>query len=120
MASAEQLLQTLQHAHRAASVRFVPTTLTDSPSSFAPEPALLQGLLICGCCGRALTVRYQGNGGLYPLYLCSARRREGLATTDCMNIRSDLLDNAIGEAALTALQPPELKLAVTALNELAL
>ena len=81
--------------------------------------ALLQGLLICGGCGRALTVRYQGNGGLYPLYLCSARRRDGLATTDCMNIRSDLLDNAIGEAALTALQPAELELAVTALNELA-
>ncbi|WP_281291369.1 recombinase family protein [Paraburkholderia panacisoli] len=80
--------------------------------------ALLQGLLICGCCGRALTVRYQGNGGLYPLYLCSARRREGLATTDCMSMRSDLLDNAIGKAVLTALQPAELKLAVTALNEL--
>src|SRR3984893_12191439 len=60
--------------------------------------ALLQGLLICGCCGRALTVRYQGNGGLYPLYLCSAQRRQGLATTDCMSVRSDLLDNAIGEA----------------------
>jgi Recombinase/Recombinase zinc beta ribbon domain len=80
--------------------------------------ALLQGLLICGICGRALTMRYQGNGGVYPLYLCSARRREGLATTDCMSIRSDLLDSAIGEAVLTALRPAELKLAVTALNEL--
>lgn len=80
--------------------------------------ALLQGMLICGCCGRALTVRYQGNGGLYPLYLCSARRREGLATTDCMSVRSDLLDHAIGEAVLTALRPAELELAVTALNEL--
>ena len=80
--------------------------------------ALLQGLLICGCCGRALTVRYQGNGGLYPLYLCSARRREGLATTDCMSMRSELLDNAIGEAVFTALQPAELELAVTALSEL--
>jgi hypothetical protein len=80
--------------------------------------ALLQGLLICGCCGRALTMRYQGNGGLYPLYLCSARRREGLGTTDCMSMRSNLLDNAIGEAVLTALQPAELELALTALNEL--
>src|ERR1700726_1830291 len=80
--------------------------------------ALLQGLLICGCCGRALTVRYQGNGGLYPLYLCSAQRRQGLGTTDCMSVRSDLLDNAIGEAVLTALRPAELELAVTALNEL--
>ena len=80
--------------------------------------ALLQGMLICGCCGRALTVRYQGNGGLYPLYLCSARRRDGLATTDCMSVRSDLLDNAMGEAVLAALRPAELELAVTALDEL--
>jgi hypothetical protein len=80
--------------------------------------ALLQGMLICGRCGRALTVRYQSHGGLYPLYLCSRRRREGLATTDCMSMRSTLLDNAIGEAVLTALQPAELELALTALNEL--
>ena len=80
--------------------------------------ALLQGMLICGRCGRALSVRYQSHGGLYPLYLCSRRRREGLATTDCMSMRSTLLDNAIGEAVLTALQPAELELALTALNEL--
>jgi DNA invertase Pin-like site-specific DNA recombinase len=80
--------------------------------------ALLQGMLICGRCGRALTVRYQSHGGLYPLYLCRRRRREGLATTDCMSMRSTLLDNAIGEAVLTALQPAELELALTALNEL--
>ena len=33
--------------------------------------AILQGLLICGVCGRRLTVRYQGNGGLYPIYECN-------------------------------------------------
>jgi hypothetical protein len=32
--------------------------------------ALLQGLL-CGTCGRALTVRYLGNGGIYPCYQCN-------------------------------------------------
>ena len=26
--------------------------------------ALLQGLLVCGHCGRAITVRYTGNGGV--------------------------------------------------------
>lgn len=80
--------------------------------------ALLQGLLLCGCCGRALTVRYQGNGGIYPMYLCNAQRRQGLATRDCMNVRSDLLDNAIGAEVLKALRPTELELALTALNEL--
>ncbi|MFM0223091.1 nSTAND1 domain-containing NTPase [Paraburkholderia dipogonis] len=38
MTSTEQLLQTLQLAHRGSSVRFSPTTLTDSPTLFATEP----------------------------------------------------------------------------------
>lgn len=79
---------------------------------------LLQGLLMCSCCGRAITVRYQGNGGIYPTYLCSWKRREGLATKDCLSVRGDLLDNAIRDAVFKALQPAELELAVTALKEL--
>jgi hypothetical protein len=73
---------------------------------------------LCGACGRALTVRYQGNGGLYPVYLCSWKRREGLATKDCVSVRSDLLDDAICEEALHAVQPAELELALAALKEL--
>lgn len=80
--------------------------------------ALLQGLLLCGQCGRALTVRYTGNGGIYPMYLCTWLRREGLATKDCMNFRCDLLDAAVSEQVLKALQPAELELALAALQEL--
>jgi DNA invertase Pin-like site-specific DNA recombinase len=80
--------------------------------------ALLQGLLLCGQCGHALTVRYTGNGGIYPMYLCSWLRREGLATKDCMNFRCDLLDAAVSEQVLKALQPADLELALTALQEL--
>ncbi len=80
--------------------------------------ALLQGLLVCGHCGRALTVRYTGNGGVYPCYLCTWLKREGRATKCCMNFRCDLLDTAIGAEVLRALQPAELKLALVALDEL--
>jgi DNA invertase Pin-like site-specific DNA recombinase len=80
--------------------------------------ALLQGLLVCGCCGRAVTVRYQGNGGICPAYVCNRRRREGLATRDCMSVRSNLLDAAISNAVINALRPAELELALTALKEL--
>ena len=80
--------------------------------------ALLQGLLLCGCCTHVLTVRYQGNGGIYPTYLCSWMRRDGLATKDCISVRSDLLDDAICEEVFKALQPAELELALTALKEL--
>lgn len=80
--------------------------------------ALLQGLLLCGHCGRAVTVRYLGNGGVYPQYLCSWQRRDGLAKRDCLSFRCDLLDTATAGEALKALEPAQLKLAVAAVEEL--
>jgi DNA invertase Pin-like site-specific DNA recombinase len=80
--------------------------------------ALLQGLLLCGNCGHALTVRYRSNGGICPTYQCNLLRREGLATKSCMVFRCDLLDGVIAEEVLKALQPAELELALAAMQEL--
>ena len=80
--------------------------------------ALLQGLLLCGNCGHALTVRYRGNGGIYPTYQCNRLRREGMATKACMVFRCDLLDGVVAEQVLKALQRAELELALAALHEL--
>jgi len=81
-------------------------------------PSLLQGLLLCGHCGRALTVRYRGNGGIYPTYQCNWLHHQALATKDCMNFRCDVLDTTIVEEVFQALQPVELELALAALQEL--
>jgi len=80
--------------------------------------ALLQGLMLCGTCGHSLTIRYRGNGGLYPVYLCSGQRRDARATRDCMALRCDLLDTAIATKALQALKPAEIELALAVLQEL--
>lgn len=80
--------------------------------------ALLQGVLLCGHCGRSLTVRYTGNGGIRPTYLCNRMLREGRATNYCMSFRCDLLDAVISQEVLNALQPAELELALAALHEL--
>jgi DNA invertase Pin-like site-specific DNA recombinase len=80
--------------------------------------ALLQGLLLCGTCGHAVTVRYTGNGGIYPCYLCNRLRRDGVASKDCMSFRCDLLDAAIAEEVMKAMQPAEIELALAALQEL--
>ena len=80
--------------------------------------ALLQGLLLCGICGRRLTVRYRGNGGIYPVYECNWLRREGRGTKACMAIRCDLLDHAVAERALALLQPAEIELALESLHNL--
>ena len=89
------------------------------PSGPAREGlALLQGLLLCGRCGRRLTVRYTGNGGLYPVYECNWQRRDGLATKNCLALRCDLLDTAIAEEVLAALEPAQIELALEALHQL--
>ena len=80
--------------------------------------ALLQGLLLCGRCGRRLSVRYKGNGGIYPTYDCNARRREGTGTSSCMNLRCDLLDSAVSARVLAVVQPAELEVAAEALRQL--
>ena len=80
--------------------------------------ALLQGLLMCGSCGRALTVRYRGNGGLYPIYECNWAHREALASVSCFSVRTDSLDEAICEEMFKALKPAELELAMAALDDL--
>jgi len=63
-------------------------------------------------------VCYLGNGGINPCYQCNWLRREGLASKDCMSFRCDLLDAAIAEEVLKALQPAELELALAAMQEL--
>jgi len=80
--------------------------------------ALCQGLLLCGTCGRRLTVRYKGNGGLYPTYECNWRRREGLAGRPCMIIRCDLVDRSVVARALAVIEPRQIELAIQAFEEL--
>jgi len=97
------------------------TLVIDEDGCYDPadfNDGLLLGLLVCGRCGRRLSVRYRGNGGIYPAYLCNWRRREALDSHACLSVRSDLLDAAVAEQVLAALQPAELELALAVLAEL--
>ncbi|MCP4603866.1 MAG: recombinase family protein [Proteobacteria bacterium] len=80
--------------------------------------ALLQGLLVCGCCGRRLTVRYKGNGGIYPNYECNWKRREGLSTSSCMHVRCDLVDDPVSARVLEVIKPKQIQAAIEALEEI--
>jgi len=79
---------------------------------------LLQGLLICGTCGRRLGVRYTGNGGLYPIYQCNWKHREALSRRACMDVRSGPLDDAVTDRLVTAVTPLTIELALEALSSL--
>jgi hypothetical protein len=76
--------------------------------------AMLQGLLICGSCGRRLTPRYRGNGGLYPIYECNWRKREGLSKTSCMALQCGYLDRAIEQRVWEVVNEEHLHLALDA------
>jgi hypothetical protein len=80
--------------------------------------ALLQGLLICADCGHKISIRYTGNGGIYPTYQCTWRKRDGISHRHCINISCRLLDDAISKRIVEVLQPSELKVAVHAFEEL--
>jgi len=80
--------------------------------------ALLQGVLLCGNCGRRLTIRYRGNGGIYPVYECNWLRREGLATRSCLHVRCNLLDEAVSERLLQVIHPAQMQIALDSLHEL--
>src|SRR6202171_1658295 len=79
---------------------------------------LLQGLLVCGSCGRRLTVRYTGNGGLYPTYQCNWKHREALSQRACMCLPTKPVDDAMAERLVTAVTPLTIELALEALSSL--
>jgi DNA invertase Pin-like site-specific DNA recombinase len=79
--------------------------------------ALLQGILICGVCGRRMTVRYQGNGGLYPIYECNWRKREGLTGKSCLMFRCDIVDQAVATRILEVVKSEQIEIALKAQEE---
>jgi DNA invertase Pin-like site-specific DNA recombinase len=88
-----------------------------------PGPAreglcLLQGMLVCGACGRRLGVHYTGNGGIYPVYQCIWRHREALSTRACLTVPAGPLDQAITNRLASAITPRTIDLALAALTSL--
>ena len=79
---------------------------------------LLQGLLVCGHCGRRLTVRYTGNGGIYPMYECNWQHRDAVAHHARMTLPAKPLDGAIADRLLAAVTPLTIELALKALTSL--
>ncbi len=80
--------------------------------------ALLQGLLLCGHCGRRLSVRYTSNGAIKVRYECGHGRRDGIPGPHCRSVDGAILDAAVSTHVLGALQPAELDLALQAVDHL--
>ncbi|HUZ96974.1 MAG TPA: recombinase family protein [Edaphobacter sp.] len=81
-------------------------------------PALLQGLVLCGVCGRRMTVRYHSRGTRpVPDYLC---QRDGIehGKPICQSINGEQIDKAIGELLIQTMTPMTLDIALAVQQEL--
>lgn len=68
-------------------------------------PALLQGIVLCGKCGRTMTVRYHRRGGrLTPDYVCQKESVEE-AKPICQRIPGGGIDTAVGQLLVTSVTP---------------
>lgn len=79
--------------------------------------SLLQGLMLCGKCGRRMSVRYTGNGGVVPIYECKGRWEHGLRAT-CTIVPAPSIDQAIATRLMQVMQPAELELAIQVMDKL--
>jgi DNA invertase Pin-like site-specific DNA recombinase len=75
--------------------------------------ALLQGLVLCGRCGRRRSVRYLHDGRT-PLYECNQAHTQDAART-CQTMRGDKIDAAVTLRFLEALQPAHLEVSLATL-----
>jgi DNA invertase Pin-like site-specific DNA recombinase len=80
--------------------------------------ALLQGLLLCAHCGRKLSPRYTGNGGIHPVYECTRRQADAHYSGECVRIQADLIDHKVGGRILEILRPDQIEIALRAVKEL--
>jgi DNA invertase Pin-like site-specific DNA recombinase len=81
-------------------------------------PALLQGLVLCGVCGRRMTVRYHSRAGRrIPDYMC---QKEGIEHSEpfCQQINGEQIDRAISDLLVQTMTPMALDVALSVQQEI--
>ncbi|HET9079605.1 MAG TPA: recombinase family protein [Trebonia sp.] len=80
--------------------------------------ALLQGLVVCGRCGRRMTIRYHARHGTQiPDYVC---QNDGIRTAQpiCQHLTGDNIDSAVSSLILNALTPAAIEVSLAVSDEL--
>jgi DNA invertase Pin-like site-specific DNA recombinase len=96
---------------------------TNTPDHFLAGPpregaTLLQGLLVCGICGRRISIRYKVNKAIVPTYECNGRKRRGLTGSCCFSFRANLVDPIIEQKVIQILTPDNVTIALSAMAEM--
>ena len=79
--------------------------------------ALLQGIAVCGRCGRRMSLRYSGPAGDYPVYTCRADRDQQGGPL-CQEVRALSVDVCVENILLEALRPDKIAIAIAALGQI--
>ncbi len=96
-------------------------TLTANAQAYSNErqtppregPALLQGILICGRCGKRMTVRYhQRQGQPPPEYACQRDKVEQGYSKDCQRIPGKSIDDAVSQLLISMLNEESIDIAM--------
>ena len=87
----------------------------DRPGAVREGAALLQGLALCGQCGRRMRVRYLEDGTT-PSYDCNALHVRQAGPT-CQSLRGDGVDAAVARVFLDAMQPAQLAVSLATLEQ---
>jgi hypothetical protein len=87
----------------------------DRPGAVREGAALLQGLVLCGQCGRRMRVRYLEDGTT-PSYDCHTLHVRQAGPT-CQSLRGDGVDAAVAQVFLDAMQPAQLAVSLATLAQ---
>lgn len=79
--------------------------------------ALLQGLVVCGNCGRRLRIAYQGVNST-PHYYCQGNIPNGGGACRCLSIGGVSIDESVTQAFLDALTPAAVEATALAAQQL--
>jgi len=80
-------------------------------------PALLQGMVVCGVCGKRMSIRYHTRTGkTVPDYICQ-RESTQYGTGRCQYLIGNTIDQAVGDLLLSLVEPLTLELALHVQHE---
>jgi len=81
-------------------------------------PALLQGIVVCGICGKRMTVRYQSTvSNLVPVYICQRRSVE-YGEKICQSVHGSAIDDEVSKILLEMVNPLAMEAALEVQKEL--
>ena len=79
---------------------------------------MLQGIVLCGKCGRRMSIRYLVlKECTAPSYECVHARKQ-YAGHSCQALRGDGIDAAVAQALLQAMHPAQLEVSLATLEQL--